>query len=81
MIPRDISDLDATSRQLKDALELGKTIIVTTLQKFPMIAGEIGELPGKRFAMTPTSLTSLHGSTRGKGRARFSTRSRSSSRT
>ena len=29
----------------------GKTIIVTTLQKFPVIAKEIGELPGKRFAV------------------------------
>src|SRR5262249_23173318 len=28
-----------------------KTIIVTTLQKFPVIAKEIGELPGKRFAV------------------------------
>src|SRR5206468_10893874 len=29
----------------------GKTIIVTTLQKFPVIAKEIGELPGQRFAV------------------------------
>jgi type I restriction enzyme R subunit len=46
-----VENIDTTSRQLKEALELGKTIIVTTLQKFPMIAGEIGELPGKRFAV------------------------------
>jgi type I restriction enzyme R subunit len=46
-----VENIDTTSRQLKDALEHGKTIIVTTLQKFPVIAKEIGELPGKRFAV------------------------------
>ncbi len=46
-----VENIDTTSRQLKDALEAGKTIIVTTLQKFPVIAKEIGELPGKRFAV------------------------------
>jgi type I restriction enzyme R subunit len=46
-----VENIDTTSRQLKEALESGKTIIVTTLQKFPVIAAEIGELPGKRFAV------------------------------
>jgi type I restriction enzyme, R subunit len=46
-----VENIDTTSRQLKEALEGGKTIIVTTLQKFPVIAKEIGELPGKRFAV------------------------------
>jgi type I restriction enzyme R subunit len=46
-----VENIDTTSRQLKDALESGKTIIVTTLQKFPVIAKEIGDLPGKRFAL------------------------------
>jgi hypothetical protein len=46
-----VENIDTTSRQLKDALEFGKTIIVTTLQKFPVIAKEIGELLGKRFAV------------------------------
>jgi type I restriction enzyme, R subunit len=46
-----VENIDATSRQLKEALESGKTIIVTTLQKFPVIAKEIGELAGKRFAL------------------------------
>ena len=45
-----VENIDTTARQLKDALESGKTIIVTTLQKFPVIAKEIGELP-KRFAL------------------------------
>ncbi len=46
-----VENIDTTSRQLKEALESGKTIIVTTLQKFPVIADEIGELPGRRFAV------------------------------
>ena len=46
-----VENIDTTSRKLKEALESGKTIIVTTLQKFPVIAKEIGELPGKRFAV------------------------------
>ena len=46
-----VENIDTTSRQLKEALEAGKTIIVTTLQKFPVIAAEIGELPGQRFAL------------------------------
>ena len=33
------------------ALESGKRIIVTTLQKFPVIAEEIASLPGRRFAV------------------------------
>ena len=46
-----VENIDTTSRQLKDALESGKTIIVTTLQKFPVIAKDIAALPGKRFAV------------------------------
>ena len=46
-----VENVDTTSRQLKEAIEAGKTIIVTTLQKFPVIAREIGELPGRRFAL------------------------------
>jgi type I restriction enzyme R subunit len=46
-----VENIDTTSRQLKQALEDGKTIIVTTLQKFPVIQDQIGELPGKRFAV------------------------------
>ncbi|MGI9060144.1 MAG: type I restriction endonuclease subunit R [Ktedonobacteraceae bacterium] len=46
-----VENIDTTSGQLKDALEGGKTIIVTTLQKFPVIVDQIGSLPGKRFAV------------------------------
>ncbi len=46
-----VENIDTTSKQLQQALEEGKTIIVTTLQKFPVIAAEIGALPGQRFAV------------------------------
>ena len=46
-----VENIDTTSKQLKQALEEGKTIIVTTLQKFPVIAEQISELPGQRFAV------------------------------
>ncbi len=46
-----VENIDKTSRQLKEALESGKTIIVTTLQKFPVIVDQISELPGHRFAV------------------------------
>jgi type I restriction enzyme R subunit len=39
------------SKQLKEALEEGKKIIITTIQKFPHIVEEIGELPGTNFAI------------------------------
>jgi type I restriction enzyme R subunit len=46
-----VENIDTTSKQLQEALEDGKTIIVTTLQKFPVIAQQIGALPGQRFAV------------------------------
>ena len=46
-----VAAIEGTSAQLKDALESGKQIIVTTLHKFPVIVSEIGKLPGKRFAL------------------------------
>lgn len=39
------------SRQLKNALEEGKKIIITTIQKFPYIADEITHLQDKTFAI------------------------------
>jgi type I restriction enzyme, R subunit len=39
------------SKQLKTALEEGKKIIITTIQKFPHIVEEVGELPGNNFAI------------------------------
>ena len=46
-----VENIDKTSRQLKEALELGKTIVVTTLQKFPVIAQEMSTLAGQNFAV------------------------------
>ncbi len=46
-----VENIDKTAQQLKAALESGKTIIVTTLQKFPVIVQQIGNLPGHRFAL------------------------------
>jgi type I restriction enzyme R subunit len=40
-----------TSKDLKRALEDGKRIIVTTLQKFNVIVDSMSELPGERFAV------------------------------
>lgn len=39
------------SKHLKQALEEGKKIIITTIQKFPRIVEEIGDLPGTNFAI------------------------------
>ena len=39
------------SKQLKEALEEGKRIIITTIQKFPFVVEEIGDLPGTNFAI------------------------------
>ncbi|MGB1207224.1 MAG: type I restriction endonuclease subunit R [Chitinophagales bacterium] len=39
------------SKQLKTALEEGKRIIVTTIQKFPYIVEEIGDLPSNNFGI------------------------------
>lgn len=48
-----VENIDTTSRKLREALEGGKTIIVTTLQKFPQIVKQIEELQveGKTFAV------------------------------
>lgn len=39
------------SKQLKTALEEGKKIIITTIQKFPHIVEDIAELPGDNFGI------------------------------
>ena len=39
------------SAQLKESLEKGKDIIITTLQKFPVISESMTKLEGKRFAV------------------------------
>lgn len=46
-----VENIDQTAKQLKDALESGKNIIVTTLQKFGVIVDQIQALSGKKFAV------------------------------
>lgn len=46
-----IAAITEGSKQLKEALEEGKKIIITTIQKFPHIVEEIGELPSSNFAI------------------------------
>ncbi len=44
-------DKNKSSKDLRDALNDGKRIIVTTLQKFPVIYEEVDDSRGKRFAI------------------------------
>ncbi|MDD4625000.1 MAG: DEAD/DEAH box helicase family protein, partial [Candidatus Pacebacteria bacterium] len=46
-----VQAIDQHSSQLRDALDNGKKIIVTTLQKFPYIVDEISKQTNKRFAV------------------------------
>jgi type I restriction enzyme R subunit len=46
-----VQNVDQGSHQLQGALEAGKRIVVTTLQKFPYISEEIDALPGNTFAV------------------------------
>ena len=39
------------SAQLKTALENGKKLIITTIQKFPFVVDEIGKIQGNRYAI------------------------------
>lgn len=55
------------SKQLKTALEEGKKIIITTIQKFPYIVNDIGNLPGNKFAIIiDEAHSSQSGNTAGK---------------
>lgn len=44
-------DIDKSSKQLKEALQDGKKIISTTIQKFPYILADLGTLPSSKFAV------------------------------
>ncbi len=46
-----VQNIDKNAQQLKEALDQGKRIIVTTLQKFPVIVDEMGQMQGRRFAV------------------------------
>lgn len=62
-----VEHIDKGSKHLKEALEEGKKIIITTIQKFPFIVNEIGDLPGNRFAIIiDEAHSSQSGNTAGK---------------
>ncbi len=46
-----VKKIDKDSAQLRKALETGKAIIITTLQKFPVISESMSQLKGQRFAV------------------------------
>jgi len=46
-----VHPIDKNSQQLKETLQQGKSIIITTLQKFPVISESIAHIPGKNFAV------------------------------
>jgi type I restriction enzyme R subunit len=46
-----VNPVDINSSQLKDYLEKGKDIIISTIQKFPQISETINELPGHNFGI------------------------------
>lgn len=58
-----VEKIDENSNQLASALDKGKLIIITTLQKFPWVLDKVGGLGDKRFALI---LDEAHSSQAGK---------------
>lgn len=46
-----VEKIEKHSEQLKEALETGSNIVVTTLQKFPYILEEVKDLPERKYAV------------------------------
>jgi len=46
-----VEKIEKHSEQLKEALESGSNIVVTTLQKFPYILEEVKDLPERKYAV------------------------------
>ena len=46
-----VEKIEKHSEQLKEALKTGSNIVVTTIQKFPYILEEIGDLPKRNYAV------------------------------
>lgn len=59
-----VNPVNLTSKQLKEFLEKGKDIIVTTIQKFPVISETISQLKGHSFAVV---IDEVHSSSSGEG--------------
>ena len=67
--PGVVQNIDKTSQQLQEALEWGKDIIVTTLQKFPVILAKITIQPSpKKFAII---IDEAHSSQTGESRQKM----------
>ena len=58
-----VEKIDGNSTQLAEALDKGKLIIITTLQKFPYVMDKVGALGHQRFALI---LDEAHSSQSGK---------------
>jgi type I restriction enzyme R subunit len=58
-----VENIDTTSRQLREALEAGKTIIVTTLQKFPAMLEQIRRMEeeARKEAKAPPESLQVYG--------------------
>jgi type I restriction enzyme, R subunit len=59
-----VKKIDKDSNQLKDSLEVGSNIIVTTIQKFGVVVNRIKDLKGKSFGII---IDEVHSSQGGKG--------------
>ena len=46
-----VEKIEQDSKQLQEALKTGSNIVVTTIQKFPYILEEIGDLPDRKYAV------------------------------
>jgi type I restriction enzyme R subunit len=46
-----VQKIDENSTQLAESLKSGVPIIITTLQKFPFVAGKVGDLPDRNYAV------------------------------
>ena len=46
-----VEKIDKSADQLKEALKTGCNIVVTTIQKFPYILKEMGDLPERKYAV------------------------------
>ncbi len=46
-----VQKIDENSSQLAAAIEAGKNVIITTLQKFPFIIEKVGVLPDRKYAV------------------------------
>ena len=63
-----VANIDEHSDQLRNALEQGKKIVVSTLHKFPYIVEDIKEIPGQDFAIL---IEEAHSSQTGKRREKM----------